>query len=329
MRGVTLALLYAVTLGPGCAGTETGNPGPARAGLYALYYGDDSFDDAVFEQVDPTVDFDWGDSTPDDRLADDRFAIRWSGSLRAPFSESFELIVSGNGAVKLLLDGETLVDGTLDAETTELSTTVAVQADTPSRIVLQYRDDGGPASLQLSWSSPSVPRAIIPTEALTAERLSAAEIDGLGRRSCATVGDCPANEVCAAINLRIAERVDGRTVATRFEQGQPSCIKRCDTVRGQTTFPTYSGSADYPGDDTGCPAGQICDRLGACVPPDTETGSGTETEAIRPYPAMPCDPDGAACTKLYWTNDSGNEVDFSCSDNGRDGNICSSLFGTG
>jgi mono/diheme cytochrome c family protein len=79
-----------------------------RRGLVGEYFSGSNFDRGkglVFERIDPGVAFDFGVEGPDPELfLPHRFSIRWRGSLLAPETGTYEIVVRTEHAVRLQLN---------------------------------------------------------------------------------------------------------------------------------------------------------------------------------------------------------------------------------
>ena len=83
-------------------------PDDGRRGLKGEYFAESNFDRTtglVFERIDPEVSFDFGFEGPDPEMfRPHRFAIRWTGSLLAPETGTYEIVVRTEHAVRLRLN---------------------------------------------------------------------------------------------------------------------------------------------------------------------------------------------------------------------------------
>ena len=118
-----------------------------------------------FSQIDPTIDFSWpAPATPDPVLSStgDNFSIRWTGQVQTYSSETFTFYVKSDEGARLWVNGTLLVDSWVDQTATEHSGTIALNASVKYDIKLEYYERTGDASVQLSWSSPTTPKQVIP-----------------------------------------------------------------------------------------------------------------------------------------------------------------------
>ncbi|MFO1044025.1 MAG: DUF1592 domain-containing protein [Planctomycetaceae bacterium] len=89
-------------------GSFRGNqPWSSARGLRAEYFKNRRYQkaDRVIERIDPVVGFDFGEGVPDPQIKPEEFAIRWEGSLLAPETGEYELILLTENGARLWLNG--------------------------------------------------------------------------------------------------------------------------------------------------------------------------------------------------------------------------------
>ena len=122
-----------------------------------------------FTWVDPNLDVNYGNGSPDPRLAPDTFSARWTGKLKLPDeSGSHVLRVTADDGFRLLLNGQLILDK-WDAAGGAYTATYNAPANAELDFRLEYRDLSGPASLRLEWARPSSPAAfsVVPSGAFS------------------------------------------------------------------------------------------------------------------------------------------------------------------
>jgi len=62
---------------------------PILVGLKGDYYDNMDFTGFVLSRVDPGVNFDWGNGSPDPSIGVDTFSVRWTGQVVPLFSETY------------------------------------------------------------------------------------------------------------------------------------------------------------------------------------------------------------------------------------------------
>jgi len=145
-------------------------------GLAADYFSDPTMANLVATRIDPQVNFDWQAAAPLAGLPAEGFAVRWNGKLQAQFSEAYtfwattapddglrltvstaDLTAAGGRQAHVLID-------TWSAHTaTEQSGTLPLVAGETYDVLVEYTNASGGASVALQWSSPSTPKATVPT----------------------------------------------------------------------------------------------------------------------------------------------------------------------
>ena len=124
-------------------------------GLFAeLFKGNDFNQPPLRTRIDPQINFDWQDDPPDEALARDHFAIRWSGILKPPVAGRYELTVVANMGVCIRIGGQTVCD---EPDLSRKRNGIKISLDMPLAlhpIVVEYQDKTGKAEIQLKWTRP-------------------------------------------------------------------------------------------------------------------------------------------------------------------------------
>ncbi len=137
-----------------------------QQGLLGTYFSRSDLTQPVVARVDETVNYDWALKSPHPSMAVDQFSVRWTGLLVAPTTENYTLYTQTDDGVRLWVNGQRVVDRWNQRAVTEDSVTVALQAGVPVPITLEYYEATGLATARLLWSSPSLPKQVIPATAL-------------------------------------------------------------------------------------------------------------------------------------------------------------------
>ncbi len=136
--------------------------GPTGTGLRGEYYNNIDFTDLVLTRVDPTIDFAFGEGSPDPSIDPDTFSVRWSGQVQPEFSEEYTFYTVSDDGVRLTVNGQVIIDNLTDHPATENSGTITLVAGQKYDIQLEYYENMVDAVAQLLWSSQSQPKQIIP-----------------------------------------------------------------------------------------------------------------------------------------------------------------------
>jgi hypothetical protein len=144
----------------------TGGGAGTGTGLSAQYFATPTLGGASVARIDRTVAFDWGYGSPDPAIPADRFSARWTGQVQAQRSETYTFTTTSDDGIRLWIDGRLLIDDWTDHAPRDDSATLALVAGQQYDLRLEYYENGGGAVARLAWSSPSTPRAIVPTSQL-------------------------------------------------------------------------------------------------------------------------------------------------------------------
>lgn len=135
-------------------------------GLNGEYYDAINFTQRKLTRTDATVNFDWGSGSPDPLIGADTFSVRWTGQVQPQFSETCTFYTRTDDGVRLWMNGSLIIDKWIDQAPTEWSGTISLTGGTKYNLQMEYYENGGGAVAQLSWSSPSQPKQIIPQNRL-------------------------------------------------------------------------------------------------------------------------------------------------------------------
>lgn len=135
---------------------------PDGTGLAAVYYDNIDFTGTQLSRTDATVNFNWGSGSPGPSIGSDTFSARWTGEVKANFTETYTFYTRSDDGVRLWVNGVQLVNNWTDHGPTENSGTIALAAGQKYSIVMEYYERGGGAVAELRWSSASTAKSIIP-----------------------------------------------------------------------------------------------------------------------------------------------------------------------
>lgn len=145
--------------------TTAGTPG----GLKGYYFNTiDLTGDVILTRVDQQVDFTWSTESPGGSVAVDNFSIRWVGEVQVAFNEPYQFIIGSDDGSRLYLDGELIANSWRDQGYSETSSKpIMMEPGRSYGIVMEYYEKGTDATVTLKWQSPSTPKQIIPSGALS------------------------------------------------------------------------------------------------------------------------------------------------------------------
>lgn len=217
---------------------------PGGPGLLGEYYSNMDFTGTLLRRIDPTVDFDWGLGPPDPSMATNYFSIRWTGLVQPQYTQTYTFYTSTDDGVRLWVDGQLIIDHWIDQPVTEYSGTIALTAGQFVSIKMEMYDDAGFAVAQLSWSSASQPKQVIPGNRVVVSLCAQGD------------GDVDASGVLSQSDVDCAFDVF---------LGNQVALSGCDYVN--TTCEVSSADANCSGSVTPCDARAIQLRVAASLPP--------------------------------------------------------------
>jgi hypothetical protein len=141
---------------------------PVSQGLKAEYYNNRFLAAPIaFTRIDSTVNFTDAAGTWVNfgGVGLDNFSVRWTGQVRPPTSGTYTFYTNSDDGVRLFVNGQTIVDNWTDHGPTENTGTINLVANQLYSIRMEFYENGGGATAQLSWSGPSVAKQIIPATA--------------------------------------------------------------------------------------------------------------------------------------------------------------------
>jgi beta-glucosidase len=102
-------------------------------------------------RTDPQVNFDWTGGSPDPAIPSERFAVRWTGKLIAPFTGSCRTSVTSDDGARLYFDGKPVIESWRDRSATTDLVTLQFEAGKQYDLRIEYYENGGSASMALGW----------------------------------------------------------------------------------------------------------------------------------------------------------------------------------
>ncbi|HSH92655.1 MAG TPA: DUF1592 domain-containing protein [Roseimicrobium sp.] len=153
-------------------GSFTGpDPVPVKErGLKASYFNSRGFNKRVIERIDPQVSFDYGTNSPDkEKIGVDEFAMRWSGSLLAEETGTYEFIVKSPIGMRFWVNnpGEPVIDAWVASSQTEYRVNVKLIGGRLYPLALDcFKFKDKTASVSLEWRPPHGAQQVIPSRNL-------------------------------------------------------------------------------------------------------------------------------------------------------------------
>jgi beta-glucosidase len=106
-------------------------------------------------RTDAQVNFDWGARSPGQGIGEDNFSVRWTGKLQAPESGKYTIGIAGNGGMRLVVDGQTVVEELTNRRTRSVNKEISFEAGRSYDIRLEYFENANQyAAAKLNWAPP-------------------------------------------------------------------------------------------------------------------------------------------------------------------------------
>lgn len=148
----------------GTTPTPTPTPPPSGNGdgLTGEYYNNQDFTALMVTRVDPTINFNWGSSSPDPSVASTTFSVKWTGYIQAPSTGTYTFYVNSNDGNRLWVNNTQLTNRWSDG-ISEQSGTISLTAGQQYPITLEFYQGINTSSCTLSWTTPGGSKQVIPT----------------------------------------------------------------------------------------------------------------------------------------------------------------------
>ncbi|MCB0526844.1 MAG: PQQ-dependent sugar dehydrogenase [Saprospiraceae bacterium] len=125
------------------------------------------FDEApVVMRTDTTINFNWGNDSPDPQIPSDYFTVRWTGFVQPLFSETYTFDVFSDDGCRLWIGDSLIIDKWEPQAPEEQSGSMLLEAGKKYRLRLEYLEIAGGALAQLRWSSAHQIKQIVPKRQL-------------------------------------------------------------------------------------------------------------------------------------------------------------------
>ncbi|MEM7657849.1 MAG: PQQ-dependent sugar dehydrogenase, partial [Bacteroidota bacterium] len=135
-------------------------------GLLGTYYNNANLTNQAFTQTDAEIDFSWGSGSPAISMAYDSYSIKWEGMIEPLTSETYTFFGRSDDGIRLWINNQLVIDNWQDQGVNEVSGTISLTAFTQVPIRVEFYENSVYAQARLSWSAPSVDKAVIPSYAL-------------------------------------------------------------------------------------------------------------------------------------------------------------------
>jgi len=138
----------------------------AGTGLRGEYFDTEKLTDSKLVRVDPQINFDWHEGSPDPAIALHTFSARWTGQIMAPRTDTYTFHLWVDEGARLWIDGQLIYDQWSYTGKEESSRPISLVAGRKYSFKMEYSQMYGTAKAQLRWGSPTTHRVVVPTSSL-------------------------------------------------------------------------------------------------------------------------------------------------------------------
>lgn len=146
-------------------------PASGMFGLTGEYFKGRDLKRKAFTRVDAQVNFDWGNSPPKKNFQADDYSVRWTGTVRAPSSGTYNFHVQADDGIKLWLGDKLLINQWKEQSASWFSASFKMDAGTKYPIKIEYYEAFGGATAKLFWDGPGIEKQAVKTDYLSTDRL--------------------------------------------------------------------------------------------------------------------------------------------------------------
>ncbi|MNC13715.1 Protective antigen precursor [compost metagenome] len=131
-------------------------------GLKGEYYDHIDLTDFKLSRTDASINFGWGEGSPDASIGADTFSARWTGTVRPKYNGTYTFYAESDDGVRLWVNGQLLIDKWVPQASELTSLPIHLIAGQNYDIRIEYFENEGGASFRLSWSSVAQAKEVIP-----------------------------------------------------------------------------------------------------------------------------------------------------------------------
>ena len=135
-------------------------------GLSGFYHAGKNFETPKFCRVDNSINFNWGNGSPDPQIPIDNFSVKWIGNIQVPVSGEYIFYIDSDNGRRLKINNTLVIDQWIGDWGVEYSGKITLQAGVKYPIQLDYFEEAGGANILFQWSHASIPKSIVSTDFL-------------------------------------------------------------------------------------------------------------------------------------------------------------------
>ncbi len=146
--------------------TPTNIPLSQGDGLLGMYYPNRNLTNVPVYRIDPVINFDWGKNSPTSGVSLNNFSVRWSGHILPKTSETYTIYARSDDGIRVWVNNQLIIDQWNDHSATEYAGSIYLNANQKYQIKIEYYEKNAFATARLSWSTPSISKAVVPQSQL-------------------------------------------------------------------------------------------------------------------------------------------------------------------
>lgn len=135
-------------------------------GLNATYYNGMNFETLRKTTIDSTINFDWGNNSPNTYVGNDNFSVRWSGYIQPRTSGTYTFFINSDNGRRVWINDQLIIDKWISDYGIEYTGSITLNANQLYTIKVEYFEEAGTASCKLEWMSNVQPREVVPKSQL-------------------------------------------------------------------------------------------------------------------------------------------------------------------
>lgn len=135
-------------------------------GLRGRYFDTDDFQGLQMTRTDPVIDFTFADGAPPSPDLGGTYSILWTGQVTPRYTDTYTFKTVNDDGVRLWVNDQLVIDDWNYHGPQERTGTIALTANQPATIWLEYFNGGGGGQIRLSWESPQQSDEVIPDSAM-------------------------------------------------------------------------------------------------------------------------------------------------------------------
>lgn len=158
---------------PGPTATPTATPSGSGTGLTGEYFANKTLTGtAVLSRLDSTVNFSWGQNVPGPGVPKDNFSVRWTGTVKAPTTETYNFCTLSDDGIRLWVNGSLIINNWTDHSKTENCGAINLTQDQFYSVKLEFYDNLWDAVAILQWQTPTIAKQVVPQAQLYSDAAS-------------------------------------------------------------------------------------------------------------------------------------------------------------